>query len=111
MAVKKSKLREIDGSKYSFEFEANKLIGIKKEGENGNLSQINPNTIVFDDVSGSTEALNEYNINKHGSNDDAYEDSIDKADRGELSTYYNVQAKKEDNKLFVSPAQNNQERR
>ena len=111
MAVKKSKLREIDGSKYSFEFEANKLIGIKKEGENGNLSQINPNTIVFDDVSGSTEALNEYNINKHGSNDGAYEDSIEKADRGQLSTYYNVQAKKEDNKLFVSPAQNSQERR
>ena len=59
MAVKKSKLREIDGSKYSFEFEANKLIGIKKEGENGNLSSVNPNTILFDDISSSTEALNQ----------------------------------------------------
>ena len=79
MAIKKSKPYQIGSppSKYSFEFDdSGKLIGAKKQDENGNFQPVDPSSNEFDTLKDSDQALNAYNVNKFGGNTGAYQDSI-----------------------------------
>ena len=79
MAIKKSKPYSIGSppSKYSFEFDDDgKLLGIKKQDENGNFKPVDPSSNEFDTLKDSDQALNAYNVNKFGGNKDAYQYSM-----------------------------------
>jgi len=102
MAIKKSKPYQIGSppSKYSFEFDDDgKLIGVKKQDENGNFKPVDPKSNEFDTLEDSDEALNAYNVNKFGGNTNAYQDSIksSNAQKG----YYNQEKKKLANQQFL----------
>ena len=106
---KKSKSYEIEGSKYSFDFDSNsKLVGIQKADDEGNFdnSYLNPNTSEFGKIvadTGKTEALNAYNTTKYGSNKNGYEDTVTQATSSELNDFYNKKNKKKSNAQSIDP--------
>jgi len=100
MSVKKSRKYDIDGTNYAFEFEGDKLAGIKQE-INGVLTPVDPTTTGFNTISTSDEGLNAFNVAKFGSNKEGYADAIEKLSDEELQTYYNEEKKKLDNQQFV----------
>ena len=107
MAIKKSKPYQIGSppSKYSFEFDdSGKLIGAKKQDENGNFQPVDPSSNEFDTLKDSDEALNAYNVNKFGGNIDAYQDSIKDSnflDKLAQKEYFKQEKKKSDNQQFL----------
>ena len=100
MAVKKSRQYGIDGASYAFDFVSDKLAGLKKVVNNV-LTPVDSTTTEFDTISSSDEALNAFNVAKHGSNKNGYVDAIEKLSAEELSNYYNEEKKKLDNEQFV----------
>ena len=89
---KKSKSYEIEGSKYSFDFDSDsKLVGIQKADNEGDFdnSYLNPNTSEFSNIAITDEALNAYNIAKYGSNKNGYEDTATQSTSSELDTLAN----------------------
>ena len=106
---KKSKSYEIEGSKYSFDFDSDsKLVGIQKADDEGDFdnSYLNPNTSEFGKLvadTGKTEALNAYNIAKYGSNKNGYEDTVTQATSSELNDFYNKKNKKKSNAQSIDP--------
>ena len=114
MSIKKSKPYSIGSppSKYSFEFDDDgKLIGVKKQDENGNFQPVDPTSNEFNTLKKSDQALNAYNVNKFGGNTGAYEDSI-KGSTGILGMnvfkdlskqiqYFNQEKKKLANQQFL----------
>ena len=72
--TKKSRGYDIGGSKYSFDIVNDKIAGIRKADDNGQFGNslvneyLNPRLSTFGDIAASSEALNAYNIAKHGSN-------------------------------------------
>ncbi len=107
MAIKKSKPYQIGSppSKYSFEFDdSGKLIGAKKQDENGNFQPVDPASNEFDTLKDSDQALNAYNVNKFGGNTGAYQDSIKDSnflDKLAQKEYFNQEKKKFDNQQFL----------
>ena len=79
----KSKSYNIGGSKYAFDFDGDpiKLKGIQKANDSGDFDNtfLNPNTSEFGDIADTDEALDAYNIDKHGGNKDLYEDTTPQA--------------------------------
>ena len=107
MKVAKSRSYEIDGSNVSFEFdrEDGKIIGVKKQNDNGDFISIDPKTSEFGDLSQSEEAVHAYNVAKYSSNKRAYVDSVASKTSSELESYYQDQNKKETNEQFVEEDQ------
>ena len=102
MAIKKSKPYLIDGSKYSFEFDDDgKLIGAKKQDENGNFKPVDPASNEFVGLELSDQALNAYNINKHGGNTSAYEETLDISPDLLKQQLYDNEEKKSNNQQFL----------
>ena len=107
MAIKKSKPYQIGSppSKYSFEFDDDgKLIGAKKQDENGDFKPVDPSSNEFDTLKDSDQALNAYNVNKFGGNKDAYQDSIAGSnflDQLAQKEYFKQEKKKSDNQQFL----------
>ena len=94
---KKSKSYEIEGSKYSFDFDSDsKLVGIQKADDEGDFdnSYLNPNTSEFGNIAITDEALNAYNIAKYGSNKNGYEDTATQSTSSELNDFYNKKIRK-----------------
>ena len=110
--AKKSKGYDIGGSKYSFDFVNDKIIGIKKSDENGQFGNsleneyLNPKLSTFGDVAANELALEAYNLAKYGSNKDAYEDTIAQATSAELQDYFNEQGKKASNQAAIAIEEN-----
>ena len=107
MKIAKSRSYEIDGSNVSFEFdrEDGKIIGVKKQNDNGDFISVDPKTSEFGDLSQSEEAVNAYNVAKYSSNKRAYVDSIASKSSAELESYYQDQNKKETNEQFIEEDQ------
>ena len=112
MSAKKSKPYEIGGSKYSYNFVGGKLMGVQKANSEGNFdgNYLNPNTSEFSEIvtdattgKSTTEAKDAYNTAKHGSNTNAYEDTVTQATSSELNKFYNDFKKKSDNQQSISP--------
>ena len=103
---KKSKSYEIEGSKYSFDFDSDsKLVGIQKADNEGDFdnSYLNPNTSEFSNIAITDEALNAYNIAKYGSNKNGYEDTATQSTSSELNDFYNKKNKKKNNAQSIDP--------
>ena len=101
MAIKKSKSYEINGEKVDFEVEGGKIIGIKKQDENGVFKPVNPNTSEFGDLAATDEALNAYNIAKHTSAKKSYEDTAEQETASELQSHFQKEDKKLANQQFL----------
>ena len=101
MAIKKSKSYEINGEKVAFEFEGGKIIGIKKQDENGVFKPVNPNTSEFGALAATKEALNAYNIAKHTSAKKSYEDTAEQETASELQSHFQKEDKKLANQQFL----------
>jgi hypothetical protein len=107
MSKQCSKPYEIGGSKYSFDIVDGKIAGIQKADSSGSFASLentylNPKLSTFGDIAATDEALEAYNIAKHGSNIDAYEDTAPQATSAELQNYFNKQKKKSSNESFIS---------
>ena len=101
MATKKSRPYEINGEKVAFEFEGGKIIGVKKQDENGVFKPVNPNTSEFGDLAATKEALNAYNIAKHTSAKKSYEDTAEQETASELQSHFQKEDKKLANQQFL----------
>ena len=100
MSIKKSRKYDIDGTNYAFDFDGDKLVGIKEE-INGVLTPVPPKGNKFADISTSDEGLNAYNIAKYGPNKEGYVDAIEKLSDEETQEYYTKELKKLNNQQFV----------
>ena len=105
MANKKSKPYSIDGSKYSFEFnDDGKLLGIKKQDENGNFKPVDPTSDEFALLEMTDEAVEAYNIANYGGNTDAYVEDfteIEESDELLKKQLFDDEEKKSNNEAFV----------
>ena len=105
MANKKSKPYSIDGSKYSFEFnDDGKLLGIKKQDENGNFKPVDPTSDEFALLEMTDEAVEAYNIANYGGNTDSYVEDfteIEESDELLKKQLYDNEEKKSNNEEFV----------
>ena len=101
MSIKKSRnYTQDDGTKVSYTFdESRKLVGIKKDGVS-----LNPESVDFENLAYTDEALSAYNISKYTSVKNSYEDSISIASKQERDNYYTTESKKESNAQFVESA-------
>ena len=100
MSIKKSRKYDIDETNYVFDFDGDKLVGIKEE-INGVLTPIPPKGNKFANISTSDEGLNAYNIAKYGPNKEGYADAIEKLSDEETQEYYTKELKKLNNQQFV----------
>ena len=104
LAIKKSRPYDItDLGNMAFEFANDALVGIK-ENIAGVLNQLNPFSDKFDKTAATSEALEAYNIEKYGSNTNAYEDLINIADPDLLKAFFDKEKNKLNNEQFVDPS-------
>ena len=104
LAIKKSRPYDItDLGTMAFEFANDALVGIK-ENVAGVLNQLNPFSNLFDTAAATSEALEAYNIAKHGPNKDAYESLINISDPDLLKAYFDKEKSKLNNEQFVDPS-------
>ena len=89
--IKKS--RVING--FSYHFTDDKLIGIENNGDSAYPSVLDPSSNLFIDLSNADEALQQYNIVKHGGNIDAFEQSIIKAAKEQQNSFYDAKKSQE----------------
>ena len=89
--IKKS--RVING--FSYHFSGDKLIGIENNGDSAYPSVLDPSSNLFIDLSNADEALQQYNIVKHGGNIDAFEQSIIKAAKEQQNSFYDAKKSQE----------------
>ena len=100
--MSKSRVYGIDdddggSSRVSFEFDANQnLLGITKDG-----NPVNPTSAEFTTLSDSDESVAAFNVNKYGTNLDAYGDSVDKADTEVLAEHFADETSKNTNEQFI----------
>ena len=100
--MSKSRVYGIDdddggSSRVSFEFDANQnLLGITKDG-----NPVNPTSAEFTTLSDSDESVAAFNVNKYGTNLDAYGDSVDKADAEVLAEHFADETSKNTNEQFI----------
>ena len=104
LAIKKSRPYDItDLGTMAFEFANDALVGIKENIE-GVLKQIDPISNLFDTAAATTDALEAYNIAKHGPNENAYESLINISDPDLLKAYFEKEKNKLNNEQFVDPS-------
>ena len=100
--MSKSRVYAIDdddggSSRVSYEFDANQnLLGITKDG-----SPVNPTSSDFTTLSSSDEAVSAFNVNKYGTNVNAYGDSVDKAEAEVLAEHFADETSKKNNAQFI----------
>ena len=100
--MSKSRVYGIDdddggSSRVSFEFDANEnLLGITKDG-----NPVNPTSAEFTTLSDSDESVAAFNVNKYGTNLDAYGDSVDKADAEVLAENFADETSRINNEQFI----------
>ena len=100
--MSKSRVYAIDdddggSSRVSYEFDANQnLLGITKDG-----SPVNPTSSDFTTLSSSDEAVSAFNVNKYGTNVNAYGDSVDKAEAEVLAEHFAEESSKSNNAQFI----------
>ena len=92
------------GSKYVFTFnDKGEVEGVKKQSQQGRpFLTVDPSSSEFEKVTGSSQALNAYNVNKHKGEKDNYEKEIKKSSKEELDKENNDNKKKEDNEEKVN---------
>ena len=84
-------------SRVSFEFDDNQnLLGITKDG-----NPVNPTSAEFTTFSDSDESVAAFNVNKYGTNSDAYGDSVDKADAEVLAENFADETSRINNEQFI----------
>ena len=84
-------------SRVSFEFDDNQnLLGITKDG-----NPVNPTSAEFTTLSDSDESVSAFNVNKYGTNLDAYGDSVDKADAEVLAENFADETSRINNEQFI----------
>ncbi len=104
LAIKKSRPYSItDLGTMAFEFANDALVGIKENIE-GVLKQIDPISDLFDTAAATTDALEAYNIAKHGPNENAYESLINISDPDLLKAYFEKEKNKLNNEQFIDPS-------
>ena len=100
--MSKSRVYAIDdddggSSRVSYEFDANQnLLGVTKDG-----SPVDPTSSDFTTLSSSDEAVSAFNVNKYGTNVNAYGDSVDKAEAEVLAEHFADETSKKNNAQFV----------
>ena len=84
-------------SRVSFEFDDNQnLLGITKDG-----NPVNPTSAEFTTLSDSDESVAAFNVNKYGTNLDAYGDSVDKANAEVLAENFADETSRINNEQFI----------
>ena len=92
------------GSKYVFTFnDKGEVEGVKKQSQQGRpFLTVDPSSSEFEKVTGSSQALNAYNVNKHKGDKLKYEKEIKKASIEEQKKKNTDDKKKEDNEEKVN---------
>ena len=104
MAIKPSKAYEVDGNKYSFAFDGDKLVGVNKVDASGDVvSNADLNASIFQTDAVKESITEAYNVNRSGGNTDDYVDDFSKVEQStdsEKASYSNFQKKKYDNQQY-----------
>ena len=80
MAIKPSKAYEVDGNKYSFAFDGDKLVGVNKVDASGDVvSNADLNAAIFQTDAVKESITEAYNVNRSGGNTDDYVDDFQSA--------------------------------
>ena len=101
MAIEGSKAYEIDGKKYSFAFDGDKLVGVNKVDASGDVvSNADLNAAIFQTDAVKESITEAYNENKYKGNKDSYVEDfsdVEQATDSEKVSYSNFQKKKYNN--------------
>ena len=104
MAINGSKPYEVDGDKYSFAFDGDKLVGVNKVDPSGDVqSNADLNAAIFQTDAVKESITEAYNVNRSGGNTDDYVDDFSKVEQStdsEKASYSNFQKKKYDNQQY-----------
>ena len=107
MAIKGSKAYEIDGDKYSFAFDGNKLVGVNKVDASGDVqSNADLNAAIFQTDAVKENITEAYDVfkNKSTTSDLDFSD-VEQATDSEKASYSNFQKKKYDNQQYQETEQ------
>ena len=107
MAIKGSKAYEIDGDKYSFAFDGDKLVGVNKVDASGDVvSNADLNAAIFQTDAAKDNIIEAYDVikNKSTTSDLDFSD-VEQATDSEKASYSNFQKKKYDNQQYVETEQ------
>ena len=101
MTVVKSKPYNIGVSlsEYHFSYDNDKLIGISKLNDSSVFVPLDPSSSEFSEIKSDDDSVRAFNIAKF--NKEGVTDTVDVADDEVLTSYYNTQKKKLDNKQFI----------
>ena len=101
MTVVKSKAYKIgiSLSEYHFSYDNDKLIGISKLNDSSVFVPLDPSSSEFSEIKSDDDSVRAFNIAKF--NKEGVTDTVDVADDEVLTSYYNTQKKKLDNKQFI----------
>ena len=101
MTVVKSKPYNIGVSlsEYHFSYDNDKLIGISKLNDSSVFVPLDPSSPEFLEIKSDDDSVRAFNIAKF--NKEGVTDTVDVADDEVLTSYYNTQKKKLDNKQFI----------
>ena len=101
MTVVKSKPYNIGVSlsEYHFSYDNDKLIGISKLNDSSVFVPLDPSSSEFSEIKSDDKSVRAFNIAKF--NKEGVTDTVDVANDEVLTSYYNTQKKKLDNKQFI----------
>ena len=101
MTVVKSKPYNIGVSlsEYHFSYDNDKLIGISKLNDSSVFVPLDPSSSEFSEIKSDDDSVRAFNIAKF--NKEGVTDTVDVANDEVLTSYYNTQKKKLDNKQFI----------
>ena len=101
MTVVKSKPYNIGVSlsEYHFSYDNDKLIGISKLNDSNVFVPLDPSSSEFSEIKSDDKSVRAFNIAKF--NKEGVTDTVDVANNEVLTSYYNTQKKKLDNKQFI----------
>lgn len=101
MTVVKSKPYNIGVSlsEYHFSYDNDKLIGISKLNDSNVFVPLDPSSSEFSEIKSDDKSVRAFNIAKF--NKEGVTDTVDVANDEVLTSYYNTQKKKLDNKQFI----------
>ena len=101
MTVVKSKAYKIgiSLSEYHFSYDNDKLIGISKLNDSSVFVPLDPSSSEFSEIKSDDDSVRAFNIAKF--NKEGVTDTVDVADDEVLTSHYNTQKKKLDNKQFI----------
>ena len=101
MAVVKSKPYKIgiSLSEYHFSYDNDKLIGISKLNDSSVFVPLDPSSSEFSEIKSDDDSIRAFNIAVHEK--EGVTDTVEVANDEVLTSYYNTQKKKLDNKQFI----------